>query len=160
MGGWVLAVSREALRRIRKHSNLAGFIRPLQQGRTASLESASWSRELCLGTSISSAPLLKVSSELSQAASQGMALLPQFSRRSAYLALGGGVPGEESLLIEHLLACQRLSYFCIHQLGSGSTASCAQDQGRFGELKVQPWLPFYAELVRAFSIIMTYRSLR
>ena len=45
MGGWVLAVSEEILRRIRKHSNLAGFTRPLQQGKAASPESASRSQE-------------------------------------------------------------------------------------------------------------------
>ena len=55
MGGWVLAVSEEILRRIRKHSNLAGFTHPLQQGKAASPESTSRSQEAgswALGLSI------------------------------------------------------------------------------------------------------------
>lgn len=45
MGGWVLAVRHEILRRISKHSNLAGFTHPRQQGRAASAQPASWSQE-------------------------------------------------------------------------------------------------------------------
>lgn len=45
MGGWVLAVRKEILGRIRKRSDLTGVTRPPQQGRVASPESASWSQE-------------------------------------------------------------------------------------------------------------------
>lgn len=56
MGGWVLAVRREILRRIRKHSNLARFTHPLQQDRAVSLKSASWSQEAVPGPLVSLAP--------------------------------------------------------------------------------------------------------
>lgn len=90
MGGWVLAVRHEILRRISKHSNLAGFTHPRQQGRAASPQPTSWFQEAVPWAHGLSSPSLKRALRTDpENPGRGwkMTLLPSFPTFSAYLAL-------------------------------------------------------------------------